>query len=286
MAGRPLSYLATLSVDEVKGIGPAAAKKLGQAGIHTVADLLLHVPRRYLDRSQLFSLDSVPLGEEVTVAGTVQAVHQRDVYRTGKRKLKITEATVGDGTSLLKAVWFNPYLKLKEGAEVALSGKVERFRGRLQMKSPDIDSLEGDSLITGRVVPIHPAVGGLTVTGLRKSIANALARSRPIHDPIPSDVLTRLDLVDRDTAIGNIHFPDSAETAGAARARLVFDEWKEDLRQEARWLGFHTLTGLEQELAQAWRTTHSTIRLTMFDADAQLLGDSQPEMPLPGEQPA
>ena len=224
MPGRPLSYLATLPVDEVKGIGPKSAKKLGEAGIHSVADLLLHVPRRYLDRSQLFDLANVPLGEEVTVAGIVKSVSQRDIPRRGKRRLKITEATIGDGASYLDVVWFNPYMKLQEGAEIALSGKVERFRGKLQMKSPDLDSLDADSLITGRVVPIHPSVGGMTPPRLRISIANALQRSRPIHESVPEEILTRLGLVDRDTAIGDIHFPDTAEAASVARDRLVFDE--------------------------------------------------------------
>ena len=41
---------------------------------------------------------------------------------------------------------------------MALSGKVERYRGRLQMKAPDADVLDrpSESLITGRVVPVHP----------------------------------------------------------------------------------------------------------------------------------
>lgn len=220
MPGRPLSYLATLPVEQVKGIGPASAKKLGKAGIHSVADLLLHVPRRYLDRSQLFDLSGVPLGEEVTVAGTVQSVRKRRI--SGGRTM--IDAVIGDGTSVLTAVWFNPYLKLKEGTEVALSGKAERFRGRLQMKSPDVDSLEGDSLITGRVVPIHPSAGGMTPARLRTSIANALQRSRPIHESVPEDILTRNGLVDRDTAIASIHFPETSEAADTARQRLVFDE--------------------------------------------------------------
>jgi ATP-dependent DNA helicase RecG len=220
MPGRPLSYLATLPVDRVKGIGPASAKKLGESGIHSVADLLLHVPRRYLDRSQLFDLAAVPLGEEVTVAGTVQSVRKRRITR-GRTMI---DAVIGDGTSVLTAVWFNPYLRLQEGVEIALSGKVERFRGRLQMKSPDIDTLDGDSLITGRVVPIHPSMAGLTPAKLRVSIANALQRSRPIGDAIPGEILSRLGLVDRDTAVGNIHFPETADDAVAARERLVFDE--------------------------------------------------------------
>jgi ATP-dependent DNA helicase RecG len=225
MAGRPLSFLANVDVDEVKGIGQASAKKLGTAGIRTVADLLLYAPRRYLDRSQLYALADVPLGVEVTVAGTVLRVSQRDVFRRGRRNLKITEATIGDDSGLLSAVWFNPYLKLKEGAEVALSGKAESFRGRLQMKSPDIDSLEGESLTTGRVVPVHGSVGGLTPPRLRVSIENALRRSRPIAEALPAEILDRQGLVDRDTAIADIHFPEALESADAARKRLVFDEF-------------------------------------------------------------
>ena len=63
--------------------------------------------------------------------------------------------------------------------------------------------------------------------------------------------------------------------------RFVFGEWREDLRQEARWLALHSRPDMIEALANAWRTTHSTIRLTIFAADGQPLGDSQPEHPLP-----
>ncbi|MCL1601549.1 MAG: hypothetical protein M3112_08460, partial [Actinomycetia bacterium] len=69
--GRTLAYLAGIPADKVKGIGPAAMKKLSAQGVSSVADLLLTVPRRYLDRSQLFDLQAVPLGEDVTVGGVV-----------------------------------------------------------------------------------------------------------------------------------------------------------------------------------------------------------------------
>ncbi len=217
---RSLAYLAGIPADAVKGIGPKLAKRLGAAGISSVADLLLHVPRRYLDRSQLFDLSGVPLGEEVTVGGVVRSVSRRRI----SRNRTMIEAVVSDGTSALTAVWFNPYLKISEGSEVALSGKVELFRGRLQMKSPDLDSLAGDSLVTGRVVPVHPSIAGMGPRQLRSSIDNALRRSRPVAESLPAGMLARLDLMDRDTALARVHFPESADEAGPARRRLVFDE--------------------------------------------------------------
>ena len=217
--GRPLAYLKSLPIDSVKDIGPKRAKRLTEAGIPSVADLLLHVPRRYLDRSQVFDLSDVPLGEEVTVGGTVMSVDQR---RLDRRRV-MTTAVVSDGTSRLTARWFNPYLKITKGEELLLSGKLERFRGKLQMKSPDIDR-GTDGLVTGRVVPMHPGAGGMSPWHLRKAIHNALLRARPIHEVLPEDMLDRHDLLDRDAAIAGIHFPDSRAEADAARRRLVFDE--------------------------------------------------------------
>ncbi len=138
-AGRSLVYLTEVPVDRVKGIGTVRARKLNEDGIASVAHLLLHVPRRYLDRSQLFDLSSVPLGEEVTVGGVVRHVSRRRI----SRNRTMIEAVIGDGTSTLTAVWFNPYLKIGEGEEVVLSGKAELFRGRLQMKAPDVGRFGG-----------------------------------------------------------------------------------------------------------------------------------------------
>jgi ATP-dependent DNA helicase RecG len=198
MSGRSLSFLATVDVDRVKGIGPRTAGKLRSVGVATVADLLLHVPRRYLDRSELFDLAGAPLGEEVTVGGTVEKFSKRRIR--GNRTM--VEAEISDGTSRMKVVWFNPYINLEEGIEVALSGKIERFRGRLQMKSPDVDRFDrvDESLVAGRVVPVHPSLAGLSPHQVRVSVDNALKRARPILEVLPAPMLAKHRLVGRDTA--------------------------------------------------------------------------------------
>jgi ATP-dependent DNA helicase RecG len=48
---------AALPVTTLKGIGPAAAKKLERLGLRTVQDLLFHLPFRYQDRTRV-----VPIG--------------------------------------------------------------------------------------------------------------------------------------------------------------------------------------------------------------------------------
>jgi len=221
MAGRSLAFLTSISVDQVKGIGPQTKKKLNKAGIESVTDLLLHVPRRYLDRSQLFDLSAVPLDEEVTVGGTAIEVTQR---RISKGRL-MTTAVISDGTNVITCTWFRKYMRLMEGSEIVLSGKVERFRGALRMTNPDWEYWHTDeALLTGRVVPIHPQAGGYPPSEMRKSIKNALDRSRPITDVLPRAMLGRVGLMDRDQAFAAIHFPESQDDTWPARRRLIFDE--------------------------------------------------------------
>jgi ATP-dependent DNA helicase RecG len=223
--GRSLAYLTTVPIERVQGLSGKRGSDLRKAGITSVADLLLHAPRRYVDRSQTVPIEDIPLGEEVTVIGVVQKV----TSRRPRAKMVIVEAQVADPTATLTVTWFNQAFRerqLSVGSEVALSGKVDRFRGRLQMKAPDVDVLDRPSepLVTGRVMPVHPTAGGVGPGWLRRAVHNALGRARPIGDPLPSDLVDRLGLVDRDTAIADIHFPARLEDAVRARERLVFDE--------------------------------------------------------------
>lgn len=222
---RSLAYLSTIPVSRVKGLSGKRAAALAGAGIGSVADLLFHVPRRYIDRSTTAPIDQAPLGEEVTVVGTVQTIKTRRV----RRNLAIIDATIFDGETYLFATWFNQTFRerqLPEGTEVALSGKIERKQGRLRMKSPDADVLDrpGESLITGRVVPVHPGVKGVSPGFLRRGIHNAVRRSLPVVDPVPVDMRDRLKLLDRSAAIEGVHFPESLDDVGPARDRLAFDE--------------------------------------------------------------
>ncbi|MCZ7533437.1 MAG: ATP-dependent DNA helicase RecG [Acidimicrobiia bacterium] len=211
-----------MPVDMVKGVGSATRKKLEAVGVGTVARLLLHAPRRYLDRNQLFDIQAAPIGEEVTIGGVVERFDKIHISR-GRTMIKVR---VSDGTSTIDCVWFNPYKKATVGAEVLLGGKIELFNGRRQMTNPDMQEYgKVDSLLMGRVVPIHPSTGGLPLAKLRASMINALQRSLPMEDVVPADHLTALGLVDRSTAFMNIHFPNELRDVGPARKRLIFDEF-------------------------------------------------------------
>ncbi len=220
-----LSRLAGVDVGQVKGLGGKRSEGLKSNGISSVADLLHHVPRRYIDRSLTSEIARVPIGQEVTIIGKIHSVRDR----RPRRNLHIIEAVIEDDSARIKAVWFNQgYRKrqLDSATEVALSGVVESFRGSLQMKSPEVDVLgsKTEGLTVGRVVPVHPGVGGVSPGHLRRAIHNALSRSQPIDDTLPTELKATNGLMDRSAAFGTIHFPESLDDVGPARRRLVYDE--------------------------------------------------------------
>ncbi len=225
MTGNSLAELAGKPVELVPGLKKTSKAALRKAGIETVADLLLHAPRTYLDRTRLTPLDGLTLGEEITVVVEVEAVHGR---KLGKKR-HLTEARVTDGVGRMVVTWFNqPWMakRLVPGAEVMLSGKVDRFRGALRMTPNGYDVFDSprESLTTGRIVPVHPAAGGVRVTDLRNAIDTSLRKAQPITEVLPADLLARHGLVGRDAAFQDFHFPAGLADVAAARQRLVFDE--------------------------------------------------------------
>ncbi len=220
-----LAKLVQVDVSAVKGLGGKRSESLRKAGIGSVSDLLHHVPRRYIDRSRRSPISKVPIDQEVTILGEVVSVKDR----RPRRNLHIIEAVIKDESAQMKAVWFNQSFRVRQlqsATEVALSGKVEAFRGSLQMKSPEVDVLanQTEGLTVGRVVPVHSTVGGVGPGYLRRAIHNAIGRSLPMPDPVPTELLAANGLMDRGAAFETIHFPEEVEQAAPARKRLVYDE--------------------------------------------------------------
>jgi ATP-dependent DNA helicase RecG len=210
-------------VTKLKGIGAAGADKLAVLGIRTVRDLIYHFPRRYDDLSLRKQIRQLELGDQVTVIGTVRSTH---LGRAGGRS--IFSATLKDDTGAIECTWFNqPYLdkSLSQGQQIAVSGEVTEFRGRLVFSAPEWEPLRPDLLHTGRVVPIYPLTEGLYARTLRRLIHDALEGSVPqIVDPLPLEAQVDVGLIDLPRALRQIHFPASMDEAQRARERLCFDE--------------------------------------------------------------
>ncbi|MGD8604074.1 MAG: ATP-dependent DNA helicase RecG, partial [Anaerolineales bacterium] len=207
------------------GIGPKSAKTLAKLDLHTLGDLLWHLPRRYDDYSQLKSINRLWYGEDVTIIAAVDEVHTRNA-RGGK--MKLVEAVVSDGTGSLKITWFNqPWVadKLKEGIPIVLSGKIEQYLGRLTMNNPEWEQLSRNQLHTNRIVPVYPLTSGVSAKWLRKRIHTVVNRLAPrVLDPLPQSVRSSANLMGLSEALMQVHFPDGWDEVKRAQHRLAFDE--------------------------------------------------------------
>jgi len=225
-AGRGQDKALAGSIQALRGIGEKNAKYYTKLGIHTVYDLLRYFPRRYQDFSKLKTINRLEYGEELSVIGTLSS----DLYtRTAKRgNLKITEATLSDGTGSIKVTWFNqPYLttQLSKGSAIVVSGKVDMYLGKLVMNSPDWEPLDSDQLHTNRIVPMYPLTAGITHRQIRRIIHQSLPFwSARVREYLPVDILKSEDFPEIARALQHIHFPETSEDLEHARARFAFEE--------------------------------------------------------------
>ena len=96
-AGPVFSARLDTPVERLAGVGPRQAARLAKLGLHTVRDLLLHLPRRYEDTREVIPLASLLPGNEVqTVRARLVRVSSR---RTPYKRMALVEAALDDGVT-------------------------------------------------------------------------------------------------------------------------------------------------------------------------------------------
>lgn len=215
---------------DARFVGGRLQAALGRLGIETIEDVLFHVPARYLDMGQVRTIGSVSSGDQVTVSGTVKQVRKRKV----RRGLSIASIGIFDGTGYLYGTWFNQdYVadRLREGRQVAFSGKAVFEYGHLQITQPFVDVLgegngqDDDRVHTSGIIPIYPATEGLSSTMIRRIMRHALDDYGLVPDPLPQALRKARNLVGRSEALADIHFPPEEASRDEARRRLVYEEF-------------------------------------------------------------
>jgi ATP-dependent DNA helicase RecG len=220
----------------VKGVGPRRAADFARVGLHTVEDLLYRFPLRYEDRSRLQPIASLAAGRTASIAGRVLNCGLRSTRRPG---FKIFEALVGDPSGGVRAVWLNqPYLRdvFVAGQTVVLFGTVElRGSGGLQLTNPQyeiLDDEDGETVHTGRIVPVYERTGSVTPKIQRRLVHDVLQRlPSDLPDHLPATLLTRYGFPGRRAALLAAHFPPEGTAIDAlnvygtpSQQRLIFEE--------------------------------------------------------------
>lgn len=212
-------------VDELRGISDTYRRRLGRLGVETVEDLLYLFPRRYDDFSALKTINQLKYGEEVTIVGTVWEAKNRRT-RSGKT---ITKVIFSDKTGTIEATWFNqPYLtrQLRPGRKIVLSGRVDKYLGRLTFPAPEWEPLSEELLHTARLAPVYPLTRGISARWMR-DLMHRLVRdwANSVQEYLPEHVREHQNLLPINEALHQIHFPDNWNRLEEARRRLSFDEF-------------------------------------------------------------
>jgi ATP-dependent DNA helicase RecG len=219
----------------LKGIGPKRAEELERFGLKSVEDLLYHLPFRYEDRREIKKISGATIGRDETFVGELRRLQKK--YNP-RRRAQLLAASLADDSGILGLLWYRApaYLSnsLVPGQRLLVHGRVEAEPGgQKRIVHPEFDILEADDVEPlQQIVPVYVHPAGLSLSFLRKWIAQALSQyAHFLPDRLPAATKQRPGLLGLTEALVQLHQPsptaDLAELNGffsAAHRSVVFDE--------------------------------------------------------------
>lgn len=222
------------SCETLTGVGPSLANYLAKCGIHTIKDLLFHLPFRYQDRTRVTPIRDLRANDWCVIAGTVCKTE----IKYGKRMMLY--CYVEDKTGLVRLRFFHfnkqQVKALNESGKIRAFGEVKEFANQLEMIHPEYQLLDLNSefSVEETLTPIYPTTQGLSQTRLRNLIKHALIRYQAdLHqlEWMTDRQLQQHYFQPLTTAIEQLHNPPPTisiqaleEGTHPALKRLVFDE--------------------------------------------------------------
>lgn len=234
-------------------VTPTRAKLFSNLGIHTLRDLMLRIPRRYLDFSRHVSILEAAVNDTVTISCVIDRIN----LKRPRPHLSIVEMYVTDTIGIMRISFFRqPWLAkaYHVGDVVALLGKVEYSYGFKCMNSPFIELIHAadtrptdghaadthtadahaqdksalellpNTRLDTHILPVYALCDGLSAAWYRRIVKICLHKILPLVDCIPSVYLARNRLMGYSTAIQQIHMPTSMRAQEAARRRFAYNE--------------------------------------------------------------
>ncbi|MGE5152383.1 MAG: ATP-dependent DNA helicase RecG [Bdellovibrio bacteriovorus] len=228
-----------LPVDRLTGVGPRLRERLARIGIHSVQDLLFHLPLRYQDRTRRVPLAELRAGTEALVEGEV-ADAQIAYGRRRSLKVWLVERPEGGpaGGLLLRFFHFSgqQLAALRPGVRLRCFGEVRQGPNSLEMIHPEyrVHAAAGaDVEPEARLTPIYASTEGLQQTSWRSLTDQALAllTRYPPPDLLPAEVIAGFQFPGLVDALTYLHRPpqeaglaELLERRHPAFLRLAFEE--------------------------------------------------------------
>jgi len=197
---------------------------LKSLGINTIYDLIYYFPRAYDDRTNIKKIGELKFNEYVVIKASVMSVVNLTV-RSGK---KIVKAMVTDGTGIMEILWFGmPYIKksLKIGEEYLFIGQTKKS-AVFQLINPEYKLFSGQQKVSeNEILPIYSSNKNITQNSLRKLVEKFLGNFlNYFEENIPKKLIKEYRIMERKSAIKNIHYPISVKEIEEAKRRFAIEE--------------------------------------------------------------
>ncbi len=199
-------------------LGAKAARALDTLGLHTVGDLLEHLPRA---RGEARTVATLQQGETATVLVEVRKIDTRTVRRRGMKPR--VAATVADATGSMEVSFFNqPWLaqRYPPGTRLLLTVRSDA-RGRVSVTAHAPTDLQVASEAQVAQYPASEGIDSTRILALMRECCEAIADTL---EPLPSRVRVVEGLPDRPASLTALHFPGNEGEAEGGRRRLAFEE--------------------------------------------------------------
>lgn len=212
--------LENILVDKIPGIGPKRKEQLSKLGIKSIKDLLLNIPRDYIDFSKVYKLK-----DDLESKGLFQLrVVSQPTVRAVRGGMKILTVDVRDDSGYTELVYFNQeFLKniFKPGSIHYIYGTLEHTRYGSQISNGEIINKTD----VGKLKPIYSLAEGLYQKDMARISAQGFNMFKEyIIDYLDDTLLEDLHLIDLRSAIRGIHYPENQSTLNNSKKRLAFDE--------------------------------------------------------------
>ncbi len=210
---------------KVKGIGEKSSELLYKINIHTVSDMLFHIPKTFEKFDKPKNLKESEEQELISVMGVLRP---NSVKATKKGKYSITNIIVICKDANLNIKFFNmPYIK-----KMILPNTPYIFRGVIHidqfgyhMVQPKVYKLNEYERICGHLQPVYSITKGITNNFIQKAVNTIMNELTFSEDFLSKEDVDSLELMPYKDALQYIHFPDNEEDWINARKRLVFNEF-------------------------------------------------------------
>ncbi len=225
------------ALTNLAGVGPAMAAKLARLHVHTISDVLFHLPHRYEDRTSVTELGALLDGHSVVVVGEIEVAQV--VF--GRRRSLLVKISDGTGFLTLRLFHFSRAQEksFRRGHWVRCFGAARRGIKGYEMVHPEY-RLFPERPVGGldkTLTPIYPTTEGVSQLLWRKITDQALKQGLPnVSELLQTEVLPEklrksLQEVELSDALLSLHRPTSgvdlaamAEARSAAHQRLIFEE--------------------------------------------------------------